>query len=332
VIYSALCIDNSKYYEKGTITVRIFAYYNSIRTSKGKSKQIDDLSSGAFKTEGTDHNLITENLSEDFEALVYAPIGGGRNYGIFMLPQINSRGIVAFLDADFGKPIWLGSYFQPIRNPNNYKDIQAINFPSDKEEDGTNKDGSVAGSANMDNSMDKTIVIRTKHTDSGNLDWQTQDTENLVIINDTKIKAKHITEWDNGNPKKYQEFVLDGENEAAKIETLDENGKTVVSIEANKFSITLYDGSEEKLKIDGTTNGELNINTANQQQNVNINGNEKSFVLYDDLKDIVDKFENHIHIGSVITTPPLDATTAAVSSQIANSKMNMKATYVKGKH
>ena len=108
-IYTAVCVDNSKFFETGRIFVRMFDLSGiPLFNSDGTPTGYDDL-----KNDAKLRNTGTE-LTQDFEALVYAPLGGGRNYGMFMLPQINSKGLVMFLDGDESKPIWMGSFFDNL--------------------------------------------------------------------------------------------------------------------------------------------------------------------------------------------------------------------------
>jgi len=98
-IYKAIVTDNSSFYNTGKIRVRIQKFYNQ-ELSWDMSVSYNQ-------------NDFNKDLLNDVDALVHTPIGGGNNYGLFALPQINSVGLVQFLSGDINIPIWMGSFFRP---------------------------------------------------------------------------------------------------------------------------------------------------------------------------------------------------------------------------
>ena len=357
MLYSALCIDNSKYFEKGTITVRIFAYY--IRPNEddsGKNLKIDDLSTNTDLIKESKHPDIPD-MTNDFEAIVFAPLGGGRNYGLFALPEINEKGIVAFLDSDIHKPLWLGSYFQPIRNDK--YEVEFVNIPNDQlDQEGKDTDGSKDKSSNLDGD-EHTIILRTKHTGAGSgdsLNWEKVSTENIVAMDNKKVKVQHITEWDDTTPQKYQTITIDKPGDTEEIFLAVDNDKDdkhgYLKLTEGGFSVAVSKGGDTNIfeitmgdnginfsdkygnKITGTSSGltieadSSNPVTVNAKE-VDLIGTNDTMVKYSDLKSIVEKLADHIHIGSVPTTPPLDASMAPLSPQLINPKLNMEAKKVK---
>jgi len=377
MLYEALCLDNRNYFETGTITVRIFEYYNAPRRifdkNKGKvtNTNVDDLSKRPeMLTEGNKSSLdeTTKGRSGDFEALVYAPLGGGRNYGMFALPQINEKGLITFLDGAFSKPIWMGSYFSAIRDPEDFNKIKAVNIPNeDPDKEGIDSDGSIDGAANNDldpttlKGDQRTIVLRTKKTtydenDKTKMDFESTtntSTENLIAIDDKKVRVRHFTQWDDDTVEKYQEVLIykdmDNSNkETIKLEVnnIADDKRGVLTLTEDGFLISVTDG-EDTSTFELTASGD-GINFSDKHGNIIIgnedgiqittddnntilaNGDADSIVLFTDLKDILDQLMEHIHIGSVPTAGPLNSNKAPV---VYTKQMNdMEANMVKSRH
>jgi hypothetical protein len=367
MFYTALCLDNTHYFETGTITVRIFEYYNRPRLYRDKdgnviSSRIDDLSS--------DESLLTEadkfvkepttKVSGDFEAILFAPFGGGRNYGSFVMPQINEKGIVTFLDGAFSKPLWMGSYFDAVRNPEKYGEVQGVNIPNDDPSKDGIEDGAVDRESNLlDSENEKpSIIMRTKHTVSDsvdNMNWKEKKytpTENLVVMNDKKLRAKHFSEWDSdGIPTKHQEVMIfeDGDKETIKLEVTNsgDSKQGILKLTEDGFNITLLQDGDSVSSFTLSEAGN-SINFADQHGNiiygdenglslttdennaVLINGDEDTMVLYTDLKTILEDLMEHIHIGAVPTKGPLKPNKADLNYK--KQLTDMEANMVKSRH
>lgn len=195
-IHKAIVTDNSDFYLTGKIRVRIQAFYNEPLNF--------DLST-SFVAANYNNDLMLDSM-----ALVHTPIGGGNNYGLFVLPQINSVGLIQFLGGDIKQPVWMGSFFNPEYNDKN--EVFRVNVPNDQPlVEGAGSDGILKGSG--DSSAKKktkggpgSIVLRTKTTsspgsgssaDPKKLDFNKQRTENLVVLSEEEIKIIHFSEWKN---------------------------------------------------------------------------------------------------------------------------------------
>jgi len=365
MLYSALCLDNTKYFEKGTIRVRVFEYYSVPRrnfnpdSGKVEDTNIDDLSKLPEELDvGLDASLHDGAGGDaDFEALVYAPLGGGRNYGMFALPKTNEKGIVAFLDGAFSKPIWMGSYFQPIRKSDDYNTIEYINAPNDdplQEGEGKDlaKDGAINSTDDLAGDQD-TIILRTKTTvpdgkDGTKMDFQdasTVNTENLVAIDDKKIRVRHFTQWDDENLEKYQELMIykDADNDNKETIILEVNNtadtkQSYVKITEDGFDFYMNNSGDETIFKLGVSEESDSLYFSDKDDNTIIgdgtalfvNGDEDSIVLYSDLKDILEQLMEHIHIGSVPTKGPLTPKKAPL--QYKKQMTDMEAALIKSKH
>ena len=210
MIYPALVIDNATFYTTGTIRVRIQNYFYGT--------MIWDLSQNTSAV--TDGYNATTKTHQDFDAYVFSPIGGGKNYGIFYLPEPNTKGFVAFTGnaVERGNScFWMGSVFEPTMSG---KTLDSINIPSDQiSANGANSDGFVNGSKNSD-IYDGALVIRLKSTaiknltaqtnpDADALNWEKNNTENLIVINKDKILIHHASTYDNSQKElTFQEINL----------------------------------------------------------------------------------------------------------------------------
>ncbi len=243
MLYSALVLDNSNFYTKGVITVRIARYYNAPMTWDLSD---DDGIMNEFK------EMNEKDEVEDYDnCLVSSPMGSGRNYGMFYLPQINSVGMVTFLDNSFSRPLWMGGFFRPIRTePDSKKQrkVEFVNIPNDditaEGEDSDGSSGEIGGKQTT--AEDSALIIRMKSTDSDNYNWQEQDTENLIVIDKNNVKIIHFLEWDNNVAKKYQMIEINGRSGEIKLSSINETDETQTdfSVRDDRFNLKVTAGSE----------------------------------------------------------------------------------------
>jgi len=365
MLYSALCLDNTKYFEKGTIKVRIFEYYSVPRRvfkdGKVESTNIDDLSKNKEELTIGDKASLNDDkgVDADFEALVYAPLGGGRNYGMFALPKTNEKGVVAFLDGAFSKPIWMGSYFQPIRKEDDYNTVEFVNAPNDDPaQEGEGSDLAKDSVVNITDTADPlagdqdTIILRTKTTIPGEadeMDWEQTSTENLIAIDDKKVRVRHNTQWNDTDIEKYQEVLIakDADNGEKETITLEVNNtkdtkQSYVKITEDGFDFYSNNNGDEtifKLGVSaesGEAGSDLYFSDKDDNTiigkdgNLLINGAEDSIVLYSNLKEILEQLMEHIHIGSVPTKGPLTPKKAPL--KYTKQMTDMEGTLVKSKN
>lgn len=251
MVYEALVIDNSEFYSKGKIRVRIPQFYNR--------KMIWDLTEN-FPDFKQDSQTEDEDYGNDFEAMVYSPYGGGKNFGVFFLPQVNQKGIVILIGQSERRLLWLGSFFEPTFKDENFPELEYVNIPSDLPE---STHGSVEGEHNMDaedveEALGKNFVARFKTTKRGNsdqedVDWEARPTSNIITIGDKNAKVTHFSEedgWDEDTPQKWQEFSIEkNEDDEDEIKTIVHNEKD------SKISKTILKENTFNVEIDN--NGEI---------------------------------------------------------------------------
>jgi hypothetical protein len=357
-LYSGLVLDNSTYFATGTIRVRVFLFYMAPRFymdgENKKSIAIDDLSSKPSmiddgKLTDPDTGVLLEGIShpnQDFVAWVSTPMGGGTNYGIFHLPQVNERGIVSFLDGDLRKPVWMGSYFTSLEDPNNI--IEQISTPNDDVIG--SKDGVGYGIASKDRPVGdpNAIIIRTKHTelipkgsdyDAEKLNWQNQTTENLVLLGSDQIRVRHYSDFSNS---KYQEILMNqsvaDSSPLITTSVIDKKNSysTIVNQSSTSFSVTIT-GSKGSFTW-SVTGGDTGIYLKDQFGNtifgnadgIAIQGTGDNLTRFSYLKNVIDKIAEHVHITqgpAGPTTGPVDASGAPALSQVISqdeSKIQIK--------
>jgi len=335
MFYDAICIDTANYINTGTIRVRVFALVNYPRTKEnGETTGLDDLSKVPEIIKLGENE---EGKTLDANAMVFAPFGGGRNYGMFYLPQVNSKGLITFIDGDIQKPLWVGSYFEGKHKVGDYDSIDYINSPSDDvENDGVDKDAYANGSKNFTNTTSPSVsnitdslVIRTKHTtmsksDGDKMDFQKQPTKNLIVINNTSITIRHYTAWDNGKAKKYQEIKLNDINLQTTISSVDGDKVSTIALTPELIEIKVDDGKASPVANIKIKAGEVNF----------IDDGD-NLVTYADLKTIIDKLEAHKHVrfpgggADGLTGEPVIGQGTPLSSDITGPKRDMKAALLK---
>lgn len=191
MVFRAQVIDNSSFLTNGKIRVRILKYYYG-NTSGHHNKFMPDLSETPELILEGQKQFNGAKTHSDVDVLVYSPIGGGQDYGMFFLPQVNSDGIVLRLGDAFENSdeyLWLGSTFDMVNN--------TIRMPSDSM---TNINGVQDKGKNI-SVLDGALVIKLKSTklidsykpeeSKKDLDWKQAPIENLIIINKEKVLINH---------------------------------------------------------------------------------------------------------------------------------------------
>lgn len=191
-IFRAIVTDISCFEKTGKIKTRISAF------NSGASPK--DL------INGYDSDSFSDLISRDVLTDIMLPFGGGTDYGMFKLPQVNSTGLVAFINGSKSNPIWIGATANTLTDKDN--NLIQLDFPSDK--DNNNPaiyyDNGIVFNMNDSNSF----IIKTKtnklddYTKPETMVWSNNPVENSMIMNSAKLSFFHRVDDDT-----YQEFVLD---------------------------------------------------------------------------------------------------------------------------
>ena len=205
-IYEARVIDNSTFASEGYIKVRVKEYsYNTRNLNGYMIDEMGDLSDTDYSSELLGENWIYKEKKDgedvikyvDSNAYVYSPFGGGKDYGVFYLPQPNSYGIVSTLGRDSSKYddnskyIWLGTLYTGDNRKSNFK-----NTPSPDNVD----DYPIENKEFKEdyNNIDESFIIKTRSTmmdptnpNASYLDWKKRPIENLIVLDRDKINIVH---------------------------------------------------------------------------------------------------------------------------------------------
>jgi hypothetical protein len=237
--YQAVVTDNSEFYKRGYIRVRVSAFYSG-DINWDLSQNYND---AEFKTA----------LKDDIRCMIATPVGGGSGHGMFSLPQVNSVGIVSFLDGNVKKAIWKGSFINPQYDADG--NFLNANVPNDKiESEGPGTDGLTSNGKNVD-SEGGAFIFRQKSTESGNADnmnWDKNRTENLMVFSKKDLKFVHVSKWEENvdgsiNPNEYQEIAISEDDD----DTSESKGLVTINIRTistntdnttNEFGVEIYDG------------------------------------------------------------------------------------------
>jgi len=350
MFYPALVIDIKNFTSYGYILVRS-PVLNHGMTFDLLEKFPDSL-------ENID-NFSGEGINMDIKAFLLSSLGGGRNYGLFALPQVGTKGLITFIDGRRNEAVWVGNLFEPIFN--DQRSVSAVNIPSDKEEDGENTDGSLEKNSNLDGD-EGTIIFRQKSTrvtdESKSINMQALNTENLLILDKDRVHINHYLRDEDLAITKKQSIKIDTTTEGEETISLkmeDNENETVSSIsltdskisidvtgeETKSFTLDNENGlitinSSDTAKIELDTDGNITIFSDggtikfDSAEAVEILGNSDSFVKYTDLKEIIDAFADHIHIApNGPTQAPLTSGQAPIGSKIKSPLKNMKTEKVK---
>ena len=220
-IFQGMVTDNSKFFDTGKVRIRCSTLFNSPIQW--------DLSANFNEDE------YREAIKSDLEALVYTPMGGGQNHGLLIIPQVNSVGLVMFMDGNLHKPVWMGAFFAPAYNADGT--LRSVNIPNDQPQmEGYGNDGIWLNSGEGKNieGDESSIVLRQKYTtnvDSETLDFSRQQTQNMLVLNSSKIQLRHFTEWsveDGSAPQmeRFMEMLLTTDDDGNQEATVSVNSKS----------------------------------------------------------------------------------------------------------
>lgn len=250
-VYRAIVTDVSCFEQTGKIKTRISAFNNG----SVPRDLINGYDSESFS------NVITKDILTD----IMLPFGGGYDYGMFKLPQVNSVGLVAFIDGSKSFPIWIGSTANSIVDRNN--NLIEFDLPSDKD-NGKPAIYSDDSKKTIFNYEDKnSFIIKTKTNTLDNylnpetMVWSNNPVENSLILNSYKARLYHrIDDYE------YQEFIMcnDKENKTSSIVLGyvidDEAGdKRTLEIDREQIVVKNKDG-QETAQIILDNKGDIYIN------------------------------------------------------------------------
>lgn len=285
-VYRAIVTDISCFKQTGKIKTRISAFNNGAVSR--------DLING-YESES-----FADITSRDILTDIMLPFGGGSNYGMFKLPQVNSVGLVAFIDASKTSPIWIGSTANSIIDE--YNNITQLDFPTDRdnEEPAVYMDESDNAIFNFDD--DNAFIIKTKTNKLDDLlhpetmVWSNNPVENSFILSSAKAKIRHRIDEDT-----YQEFILENDPNT---------NKGVIGI-----SYTISEDEYKKFEADD-----------NQILVKNKNGDITAQIILDDEGNVfINSLEDNSgnkNTGSRIETS-IELTPASINIKAGHSRISM---------
>ena len=248
----ARVIDNSEFINTGKIRVRIekFSTISSMRDLGDYPSCVLD---GMKYVKYNGETVLT---NEDTDVSIMSPIGGGFDFGIFYLPQVNSLGYVEEIGDGVTSSfdyVWVGGCVD--------KDSKGINIPSSTLT--TNNGVEPTGTVNVEN-INGSLIIKLKSTvledvtdpvkSQKTMKWQERKTENLVILNKEGIDVYHNTLDDSNEIKKTTNISLNEEGISINYFDTDYTGN--VGLNNNgKFTINSKKGEDEERSITSTPEG-----------------------------------------------------------------------------
>ena len=327
MFYEAIVIDNTKYFETGTIQVRV-AHFYQFRMVWDFSKDLPAMELGKSKNPDTG-----EETHRDFDARIFAPLGGGNGYGTLFVPQINERGYVFFPEDNYyHDPVWVGSYFKPFLDEN--EQIASTNIPSNL----TDKDAINSlddHTLNYDTNQKTNILIRTKNTeydksDAEKLDWQKQPTTNIISVSNEGIKARHFpveTGWNKDQANQYTDLNIT--DRKIELNNVSQDKGKVFTITATDEELKIDKDGKTKITID--KEGNITVDTPKKVffkncDKIEFLGNNRHLIGYEELYDALDTYIcNHIHITpNGPSEGPLDSSMAPLRAVMKSDMIDMK--------
>lgn len=299
-IYKAIVTDVSCFEQTGKIRTRISAFHGG-----SVPKNLLD---------GYDSDTYSDVSSRDILTDIMMPFGGGYNYGMFKLPQINSVGLVAFIDGSRSTPVWIGSTANSLFNMENSP--VEFDIPSDKNNGYPSRYYNETENKSKFNMEDQNaFIINTKKNDLPDfnqpetMNWVKNPVENSLVLSSTKASIYHRIDDDT-----YQEFSLTNKK--------DKDGTDIGSIE---MAYVISDDEHRKITADDKTITIRNKDTNTEAKivlikpGINSNGEEEPGGI--SISSFQDNAGNNI-TGSRIETS-IKLTPASVNIDAGNSRITM---------
>lgn len=224
-VYKAIVTDVSCFKTTGKIKTRISCLNNNSIPADLINKY--------------DKVLFEKQIEEDRLTYIFMPFGGGWNYGMFKLPEVNSIGIVQFIDGNLDSPIWLGSFNRGLTDKTG--NLLELGIPSDRINEENNssfyKDESESGLI-YDMENENSFIIKTKSNTLNDLskpetmDWKKNKVDNTVVLNSSKAEMNHnIEEGKNYN-------ISINKEDGIKISYIEEDNEKEIKINNLEISIS----------------------------------------------------------------------------------------------
>lgn len=290
-IYKAIVTDVSCFEQTGKIRTRISAFQGG-----GVPKDLLD---------GYDSESYADVTSRDILTDIMLPFGGGYDYGMFKLPQVNSVGLVAFIDGSRTTPVWIGSTANSIFNTDD--ELIQSDIPSDRNNGYPAKYFDESENKSVFNFDDaNAFVIKTKKNELKDfnkpetMDWKKNPVENSFILSSVKASIYHRIDDDT-----YQELAL--------INGKDENGNDTGSVE---MSYVISEDEHRKITADDKT-----ITIKNKKADI-----EARIILNEDGGIYINSFQDNTtdnrRTGSRVETS-IKLTPASVNIDAGSSHISM---------
>lgn len=245
-IFKAMVTEVDCFKTTGKIKTRISIFNNSYI---GKDL-LDNYSKDSY----------INKIERDKLTSVLMPLGGGVDCGLFSIPQINTMGLVTFLDGNPDNPVWLGAISSNIFSKSG--ELIKSNYPSDNIV--SNKSivdvNDESGKVEFMSESSSSFIIKTKTNELKDLNkpetmnWSNNKTENGIVLNQNRMELLHV--GDNGDT---QNILLNNDSEYSiklKNKKNDEN-YSVISIGNNGIKVERMSSSGECTIYLGDTNNEI---------------------------------------------------------------------------
>lgn len=234
-IYRAIVTDTSCFRETGKIKTRI-SIFNNFYVERDL---LDNYNKDKYE----------ESIVDDRLTFIMTPYGGGYNCGMFALPQINSQGLVSFIDGNPELPIWVGALnsidtkgdfleHSDIPSDNLFQEKSSVDFDSETKETQRNVDDR------------NSFIIRTKTNEFdqddlinyNKINWKSSETENGLVMSRKHFQAVHKNDSSNFSSLTMSndiDYPIELSHKIIEENSVDEKGVVDESSISEKSSVNL---------------------------------------------------------------------------------------------
>ena len=265
-VYKAIVTDVSCFPTTGKIKTKIAAF-------KGNSVPSNLLSGNSYYN-GYDSSSFRESTYRDIYTYIIVPFGGGSNAGAFKLPEVNSLGVVTFINNNPNLPLWLGGISAYYMDEGS---LLSVDYPSDNLDNNEGmlyrEGGSSTSELKKNYTDENSFVLKTKtntlndYNNPSTMNWRENQVENAVIMNSVKAHVYHRIA-----DSSYAEIYVQGNEKtdpSAYIGYIDDKNKikSYAKFDDRITISTEEDDSSASIYLDNDSRYGITINTSDGSGN-----------------------------------------------------------------
>lgn len=239
-VQEAIVVDNTNFPNTGKITVRL--------------KKSSYTRFTLFEYQPDPDEILKKHT--DIDVMVATTFGGGNGHGSLKIPSVNEMGLVAFIDDNETRGVWISGIAYPkeyeLENGERVKDIFTPNESTKNNSGYFTSRGLKVSSIEDDGFIERIKQTVGQEKNIETVDWNKRETRYLRFLNKDRYETRHYTKWTRTSdgfvdkPIKYQVLSLGDIENKMTFFSSDENSTTEQSIFMDETTISITSIKNDK--------------------------------------------------------------------------------------